>query len=861
MNIYTLRITNRCQNNCIFCYKECFNAKELKLEEIKKIIDSIKNNQKSNITLTGGEPTLHKDFFKIVKYAKQKGFSVSLQTNGILLASRTFVKNLKKTGIDLVRVSIHAHTKDLANAIAKNKNFYQNSILGIKNLIKEKIPTGISFVINSLNYKILPEFIKFMDKKFPEILWYDFYLVCEPVVYAFKRDVLVEFKKIKKPLHEALKYLVERGKKFKIGGIPLCYIKGFEKYYSLEQIQRLHRKDKKCKNCKMNKYCAGVMEEYAKIFGTNEVIPYSNLNKINFEKKNKIKIDTYFSFNSLPSLKHKKSLDILTEIERERSVFTKRKHIRLLTYCNNNCMFCLASDTKKQIFPFSKIKKELDIGIKENATRLVLSGGEPTIHPKIVDIIHYANKIGYEQIQLITNGRMLSYFKFLHKLIKAGLTEVTFSIHGHNKNLHESLTRVPGSFTQIVKAIRNAVYFQDKKELVVNADVVITKLNYKYLPHIINFLSKIGIKEVDLLQVIPFGNAWKNRRKILCDDQKELAFFLKKAIALGKSKKMVLWTNRIPPELLEGNEELIQDPWKFMDELNEDRIKVFENDLQILGKFHCYNKKRCLFCNLKKFCEYYSNLNKLLKSKKFITLKIDEKISKKELEKKLEIGKSFGCKKILLENEKSVEQIYNLIKLGKKFYYKEFILIYCYKTYKTIVNEKDTLKKILKLKEKCKNLKMKFLCKIEITKKNKKNLIKICQYARNLGFDQVVLAPCNHESLVEYKKQAINLKEIRQQLEELVDIFKKIKIADIPVCLLSNKTSKFVIKNEYLLHTSFIKTDNKFILDIKQVLMSYLKKLKWKSLRCKNCKFDSKCNGIYEKYIRTFGFKELKPLK
>ena len=69
-----IELTEACNLKCIHCYAEAGEKlpKELPTEEIINLIDKIAKNGSSYILLTGGEPLLHKDFFKIMKYADSK---------------------------------------------------------------------------------------------------------------------------------------------------------------------------------------------------------------------------------------------------------------------------------------------------------------------------------------------------------------------------------------------------------------------------------------------------------------------------------------------------------------------------------------------------------------------------------------------------------------------------------------------------------------------------------------------------------------------------------------------------------------------------------------------------------------------
>lgn len=277
----------------------------------------------------------------------------------------------------------------------------------------------------------------------------------------------------------------------------------------------------------------------------------------------------------------------------------KRHWVRLTRYCNQRCLFCLdryAQTGGVLDLPF--IRRDLARGRKKGLTRVVLSGGEPTVHPDFVKIVGLARELGYKHIQTITNGRRMCYPGFLSDAVAAGLGEVTFSLHGNTPALHDRLTQVPGSFVQAVSALRAALA---TKGLIVSVDVVINRLNLPVLREHLDFCVGLGVGEFDLLALVPFGDAWKNQAELYCDfsDPANLAH-LHRALELSRRKDLHLWTNRLKPEFLEGFEGLIQPPDKILDELRG-RRRIFARYLNSGRTMGCRGDS-CEHCFLKDFC-------------------------------------------------------------------------------------------------------------------------------------------------------------------------------------------------------------------------------------------------------------------
>lgn len=275
----------------------------------------------------------------------------------------------------------------------------------------------------------------------------------------------------------------------------------------------------------------------------------------------------------------------------------KRHWVRITNACNNRCAFCLDRDMLDgSIRSFEEIQADLETGIRRGATRAIISGGEPTIHPRFAEIVAAAAGMGYTWVQTISNGRMFYYKDFLMNAVHSGLREVTFSLHGHTPELFERLTGAPGSFRQAVAGLRNAL---SAPGLVVSADIVVCSLNAPFLRDIVKFYHSLGVNEFDLLHPAPFGAAWKNRAEIF-PDQEAIASAVADVLRLAEPMGITFWTNRFPARALEGFEKYIQPTEKLHDEVYG-RTAMFLDYLENGTPPPCM-KDRCDFCNMAAFC-------------------------------------------------------------------------------------------------------------------------------------------------------------------------------------------------------------------------------------------------------------------
>lgn len=231
---------------------------------------------------------------------------------------------------------------------------------------------------------------------------------------------------------------------------------------------------------------------------------------------------------------------------------TRRLDLKVGFVCNNRCVFCAQGDKREQCgaLPPKRLAHELLSGRKGTGS-LVLTGGEPTVHKHILNLVRLARELGYAPIQLQTNGRMLSYPKILRALVDAGVTEVSPSLHGATAEVHEALTRAAGSFEQSVNGIRNVVAL----DLPLITNSVVTRRNLSTLPELVELLAGLGVRHAQLAFVHPVGTAYELFDEVV-PHFRDLEGPLAAAWAEARARGIRLVTEAVPLCFLRGMEDL-----------------------------------------------------------------------------------------------------------------------------------------------------------------------------------------------------------------------------------------------------------------------------------------------------------------
>lgn len=172
--VVVFNLTQRCNLTCLHCYLVSANKKykgELSFEKIKRLIDSLKIIDIPVLLLSGGEPLVHRDIFKIIEYAKGKNIRTALSTNGTLL-TKSMAKKLLDLEIDYVGISVDG-IKEFHDEFRQIKGAYAKAIEGLRNCLARGLKTGIRFTLSRLNAAQLPAVLDLCVKeKIPRFCLY-----------------------------------------------------------------------------------------------------------------------------------------------------------------------------------------------------------------------------------------------------------------------------------------------------------------------------------------------------------------------------------------------------------------------------------------------------------------------------------------------------------------------------------------------------------------------------------------------------------------------------------------------------------------------------------------------------------------
>jgi len=526
-------------------------------------------------------------------------------------------------------------------------------------------------------------------------------------------------------------------------------------------------------------------------------------------------------------------------LSHEAAAHEKRNWVRLSYDCNNHCTFCLDSNAHDGTMRGTQdIKVQIVEGRKRGSDRLILSGGEPTMHPNFLDFVKLGKRAGYRKVQTVTNGRMFRYPDFLNRAADNGLDEITFSLHGHTAKLHDALVGTPGAFVEEVAGLKAALA---SARFIVNVDIVINKQNVRVLPEMLETFIGWGVKEFDLLHVIPFGNAWSDARHHLFYDLDGNLEYLQRAFAYARRPDVHIWLNRFPQPYAEGFEDLIQDPYKLNDEVRG-RREEFDRYLSLGQKLSCREPERCKYCYLQSLCD---NLDTVIDARKADVIdvlrydaeppagKLPEASVARVVATNLEAAQKIAAKVTPTEIELelgSYEGIEAFV--GERAQIAGKTLVACYTDDPAEIERLRALPPLFELR-------------VFLTKRTEPVLRSFAALPTNL-----VIVQKNYNLVSDAHANDVDLKAFFETFQG------EAPVENVPACLVK----KPVRPAKRTLDLAMLGPDAR--IDMTAFALRYVADgFYTKALRCQDCQENKRCQGVHVNWVRAHGFSALLPIK
>ncbi|MEM6293688.1 MAG: radical SAM protein [Myxococcota bacterium] len=177
--------------------------------------------------------------------------------------------------------------------------------------------------------------------------------------------------------------------------------------------------------------------------------------------------------------------------------------IQLGHMCNNRCVFCSSGQATErgQALPMelAPVLRALERAKHQRARKVTFLGGEPTLQRAFLPALRRATDLGFEEIEIFTNGVKAARRSFVDEVAAIGPFSWRFSIQGGNEDAHDRAVVKPGAFVRICRAMENVRAHGHR----ITANACINEESYRSLPDYVELVQRYGIEQLHIDVVRP----------------------------------------------------------------------------------------------------------------------------------------------------------------------------------------------------------------------------------------------------------------------------------------------------------------------------------------------------------------------
>ncbi|MBW2456774.1 MAG: radical SAM protein [Deltaproteobacteria bacterium] len=415
----------RCNNSCTFCmergagYPFVYSEAEYReiLERQRQALDAV--------VFTGGEPTLNPLLPRLVALARELGYrKIGLVTNGRALQHEPLCDELLEAGLNAVTLSIHGPNASVHDGIARRRGAFDQAARGLGHLASRRQDRDWSFKLNctlvKANLHLMAEMRAFADVYGVDQVNFN---VPEPrgtadelfeSVVPRYAEVMAQADRSELDFHSSRQSLSR---------VPACAggVEWVQETWHLAHRDRVdvyQAKDGKiqgplCEGCAIAGVCDGIWERYLKGYGWAELIPWV-----------------------APSERGDRPVRIATHAP-----------------CNNHCQHCVDGPAAPSHGTDRHPSRQLREGIILGYRSVELAGGEVLMSDQLPRLVGQARNLGYRDVTIETNGRLLNLGSTLDRLEALSPLGVVVRLNAGDEGTHDAMARVPGAFRQTARGM------------------------------------------------------------------------------------------------------------------------------------------------------------------------------------------------------------------------------------------------------------------------------------------------------------------------------------------------------------------------------------------------------------------------
>jgi MoaA/NifB/PqqE/SkfB family radical SAM enzyme len=512
-------LTNEtCDHRCRFCNarRDHERASVASAQVLRRNLADALGGPGTEILLTGGEPSLRPDLVSIVQWTKRKGSArVVLESNGSGIDADV-ASRLATAGLDRVRLHLPGWA-DRLDSIVGHPRAWANVQRAVRALDEAglEIEASIPIVQDNLEHAAtLPEHVH-------DAGWPIRRLLVSIPLQAPRPDALASIPEAVVAVQRLVDVARTHGISVALDPatfVPPCQ---FERPAAVAHLYTLNegganrpgwQRTHACTTCVVVDRCPGLPD----------AVPGLRPRPIEHDRVRR-------RLSIISSVDEQVERELVThEISRQPDGSTlPTAVVRINFHCNQACWFCFVS-THLPPASNARVHEAID-DIARRCGILVLSGGEPTLHPELPELVRRGKAAGARAIELQTNAIRLSDPTLVQSLAEAGVDVAFVSLHGACAQTSDGITRAPGTFDRTVLGLDNLHH----SPIAVRINFVLCRPNHEEFPAFVQLVAQRWPKAAITVSFVGLSTDLVPRSRELVPRYAEVLPNLERGIAIA----------------------------------------------------------------------------------------------------------------------------------------------------------------------------------------------------------------------------------------------------------------------------------------------------------------------------------------
>ncbi len=297
-SLVLFRLGERCNHACPMCTNTGRPDLELHtLVELERRLERLHARGFRRVMLTGGEPTIHPDFFSVIDALRAREMTWDLNTHGRSFHRIDFAIRARTAGLRRAIVSLHGHDAATSGAMSgAPRGAFEQTLRGIGHLVEQGVEVMANLVLSRFNLAHLNDWLTLLQTEFGTAVVAK---ICMPSLESQGREwapIALRMEELSGPLRNVRDTAQSLGLRLVWESVPNCITGdpthgnigrlGFGETHYLEDtrgeelisIARIEaattRFHPDCARCVAFDRCSGVSAPYAERFGVNALVPF-----------------------------------------------------------------------------------------------------------------------------------------------------------------------------------------------------------------------------------------------------------------------------------------------------------------------------------------------------------------------------------------------------------------------------------------------------------------------------------------------------------------------------------------------------------------------------------------------------------